>query len=93
MNWHSELNWSWSTADISSRRRENAGVVNNIITAPFLSSVSMSHDSETMKQQEQLQDPRTDAAKWNSAIINVLWFIELSFSYCGALEEGPHLAS
>ncbi len=40
--------------------------------APFYSSVPVSHDSVTVSQHAQYQDPETEAAKWNSAIINYI---------------------
>ncbi len=39
--------------------------------ALFHSSVSVSHDSVTVSQRAQCQDPETEGAKWNSNITNV----------------------
>ncbi len=40
--------------------------------ALFYSSVSVSHDGVTVSQHAQYQDPETEAAKWNSAIIDFI---------------------
>ncbi len=40
--------------------------------ALFYSSVPVSHDSVTVSRQAQHQDPETEAAKWNSVIINFI---------------------
>ncbi len=40
--------------------------------APFYSSVPVSGDSVTVSQHAQYLDPQTDAAKWNSAVINLI---------------------
>lgn len=41
--------------------------------ALFYSSVPVSHDSVTVSQHAQYYDPDTEAAKENSAIINLIW--------------------
>ncbi len=38
----------------------------------FYSSVPVSHDNGTASQHAQYQDPETEAAKWNSAIIHFI---------------------
>ncbi len=38
--------------------------------ALFYSSVPVSHDSVTVSRQAQHQDPETEAAEWNPAIIH-----------------------
>lgn len=38
--------------------------------AQFYSSVPVNHNSVTVSQPAQYPDPETDAAKWNSVIIN-----------------------
>ncbi len=52
--------------------------------ALFYSSVRVSPDSETVSQHEQHQDPETEAAKWNSAIILILFhlFFDCVMSKC-----------
>ena len=40
--------------------------------ALFHSSVPVSHDSVTVSQRAQYQDPETEATKWNSAVINFI---------------------
>ena len=40
--------------------------------ALFCSSVPVSHDSVTVSQHTQYQDPETEAAKWNSAIVSFI---------------------
>ncbi len=40
--------------------------------APFHSRAPVGHDSVTASQHAQHQDPETEAAKWNSAIINLI---------------------
>ncbi len=47
--------------------------------ALFCSSVPVSHDSVTVGQHARYQDPETEAAKWNPAIINFI--IYLCFFY------------
>ncbi len=44
--------------------------------ALFYSSVSVSHDSETVRQQH--REPETEAAKWNSAIIDLIIYMRFS---------------
>ncbi len=43
-----------------------------LVMALFCSSVPVRHDSVTVSQHEQYQDPETEAAKWNSVIINFI---------------------
>ncbi len=40
--------------------------------APFYSSVPVSHDSVTVSQHAQNQDPESEAAEWNLAIITFI---------------------
>ncbi len=46
-----------------------------------LCSVPVSHDRVTGSQHAQYQDPETEAAKRNSAII-ICYYLHLCFSYC-----------
>ncbi len=41
----------------------------------FYSSVPASHDGVSISQHAQHKDPDTEAAKWNSAIINFIIYI------------------
>ncbi len=43
-----------------------------ITMALFYPGVPVNHDSVTVSQHAQYQDPDTEAAKWNSAIINLI---------------------
>ncbi len=56
--------WAFFSADILSW----FCFTNNIKDGSVLSPVC--HDSVTVSQHEQHQDPETEAAKWNSAFIN-----------------------
>ncbi len=50
-----------------------------LVMAKFYLCVPVSHDSVTVSQHVQYQGPETEAAKWNSAIVNLfflLWFFE-----------------
>ena len=49
--------------------------------ALLYSSVPVSHDSVTVSQHAQYQDPETEAAKWNSAIIHLIIYMLLLLQY------------
>ncbi len=57
--------------------------------AVFYLSVPVSQDSVTVSQHEQYQDPETEAAKWNSAIIH---FIIYTCAFPTVTVKKPHRA-
>ncbi len=58
---------------------KSTSVTNNINNGSVLFKCSIiSHDSVTVSQHAQHRDPETEAATWNSAIINVIIYTRYS---------------
>ncbi len=90
---HTELFWdglairpaqdAWSVNGIWAGKTQV--LLTTLMMALFYSSVLVSHDSVTVSQHAQYQDPETEAAKWNSVFIKLftpllflLWHVRLS---------------
>lgn len=61
--------WAQASADADYPKSQD----NQSVTTAYYSSAPVSHDSVTVSEQEQNQEPDTEAANWNSTTIYLLF--------------------